>query len=52
MKTFIKSFDVFGHPITLNLNQSKGAPHKTLYGGITSVLIKFVLFGILIFGLQ
>ena len=44
MNAFIKQFDVFGHPITLNLHQSKGAAHKTLLGGIVTVIMKTALF--------
>ena len=40
---FIKSLDVFGHPITINMNQSKGAAHKTIFGGLASALIKISL---------
>ena len=43
MFPYIKSLDVFGHPITLNMNQSKGAAHKTIFGGLASALIKFAL---------
>ena len=49
---YIKSLDVFGHPITLNLHQSKGAYHKTIYGGIASALLKLALLVIFIDNIQ
>ena len=48
MKSLIKSQDIFGHPITLNYNQSKGAAHKTIYGGIGTLFIRVGLFAIFI----
>ena len=47
MLSYIKSLDQFGHPITLNVKQSKGAPFKTHLGGIASALIKVTLIIIL-----
>ena len=47
MLAYIKSLDYFGHPISLNIAKSKGAPHKTLYGGIASAIIKLTLGSIL-----
>ena len=52
MIPYIKSLDVFGHPITINLNQSKGAAHKTIFGGLASALIKVALLIILIISIQ
>ena len=51
MSTFIKQFDDFGHPITLNMHQSKGANHKTTLGGVVSVMMKTLLFVILCFNI-
>jgi hypothetical protein len=48
MKSIIKSYDIFGYPITLTYNQSKGASHKTIYGGIATLIIKMALFAIFI----
>ena len=42
IKSFIKSRDSFGHPITLNFNQ-KGDSHTTSFGGIITSLINVVL---------
>ena len=33
----IKKFDIFGHPIELNFNK-KGSSHKTLIGGVFSII--------------
>jgi hypothetical protein len=51
MKDYIKSLDYFGYPISLNVKQSKGAPHKTFYGGFASAIIKLTLAVILAFSL-
>jgi hypothetical protein len=47
----IKSFDIFGSPITLNLDGSKTAEHKTTYGGVASIIIKIFLATIFGFGI-
>ena len=52
MIPYIKSLDDFGHPISLNMNQSKGAAHKTIFGGLASALIKVVLLVILIISIH
>ena len=52
MIPYIKSLDVFGHSISLNMNQSKGAAHKTIFGGLASALIKVVLLVILIISIH
>ena len=43
MKAYVKSLDIFGHPLGLNLNQSKGPAHKTIYGGMISLIIKLTI---------
>ena len=49
---YIKSLDVFGFPISINLKQSKGAAHKTTYGGIATAFIKIALLIIFGFGVR
>lgn len=49
MKNFITSFDAFGKPITLNFNKSSGPTHKTVYGGIASILILLTILSIFTF---
>ena len=41
-KKFIKSFDEYGHPIKLKFDD-KGDTHKTLVGGIVSIVSKIAL---------
>ena len=38
----IKNFDMYGHPIELNFDE-EGTNHKTLIGGIVSMLIQIGL---------
>ena len=38
----LKNLDVFGHKIDLKFN-SKGTHHKTIIGGIVSILINMIL---------
>ena len=40
IKKFIKEIDFFGHPILLHLD-FKGENHKTLLGGILSIIYTF-----------
>ena len=39
---FIKTKDVFGHPIQLVFNQ-KGNTHNTLIGGICSIVMQIII---------
>ena len=52
MKQFIISMDLFGYPISLNVNKSQGAAHKTLYGGIASLFIRMILASIFLISMQ
>ena len=42
MSKHITSHDLFAHPIALSFN-NKGTSHKTLLGGLVSILIKLLL---------
>ena len=42
LSNFIKSFDIFGHPVTLNFNK-QGDTHNTIIGGVVSIFIKVLL---------
>mmetsp|Transcript_41069 Transcript_41069/g.62447 ORF Transcript_41069/g.62447 Transcript_41069/m.62447 type:complete len:103 (-) Transcript_41069:1838-2146(-) len=39
----IKHFDMFGYTIALNFNQ-KGESHKTILGGIVSLIVHTIIF--------
>ena len=44
MKRMLKDRDAFAHDVSLNFN-NKGNKHKTLIGGISSIIIKgFMIF--------
>jgi len=42
-RNYIQERDMFGHTINLNFDKS-GDSHKTLIGGLMSILIKFAIF--------
>ena len=42
MIRLLKQQDLFGHPIELTFN-NKGSTHKTLCGGVVSIVIKAVM---------
>ena len=48
MKAYIKSYDSFGSPVSLNFNKSAGPAHKTLVGGIVSLAILLAIQGIIL----
>ena len=39
MRNFVKDRDIFGHKVRFNFNQ-KAAAHKTIVGGLFSVMFK------------
>ena len=41
-KKLVKSQDMFGHVINLNFNR-EGTSHKTIFGGIVSIILKVLL---------
>ena len=41
-KNIVRSNDLFGHPISLGFNK-KGSLHKTVFGGICSIIALFLL---------
>ena len=43
LKQFLKNRDLFGHQISLNFNQ-QGDKHRTVVGGLVSILIKFLYY--------
>ena len=51
MKKYLKWLDIFGHSITLNVNQRKGDKNKTLYSGIASGIIRLAMLSIFLSGL-
>ncbi len=47
MKKFeekIKSFDLFGHNVSLNFNK-EGKMYKTVFGGTFSIIYSLIIFG-------
>lgn len=42
LKSVIKSFDLFGHPVQLNFDQN-GPVHKTLLGGAFSIIVRLLI---------
>ena len=42
MRKVIRNQDIFGHPVNLNFNNN-GSVHKTLCGGVASLLIKVIV---------
>lgn len=42
LREYVKSIDMFGHPIELNFNQS-GSHHNTLIGGFFSIFIRSII---------
>jgi hypothetical protein len=38
---FVKRFDIFGEPISFNINK-KGETHNTFFGGVLSLLYIFL----------
>jgi hypothetical protein len=43
--TYLSSYDYFGHYIVLTFNKNYDNVHRTVFGGILSILMRFGMIG-------